>query len=291
MSTPTQIHRPISDAERQAIRLYAHTTTPKPSQRAISTWFHATYNRKLSQSTISDSLKDRYAHLDVATKADAYAFRLRDGKWPLLERILFSWQQQFEVKGQLVGGELLIEKALDIWHALPQFNTLEPPHFSNGWLMRFKSRFKLKQHTSYGEIASVPIVAHAQIILLRTITILYLAPCLYNMDETGLYWRWAVSRGLSTASLPGVKKDKARILLALCSNADGSDKMPPWLIGKAKMPYALRGVNLRILGVEWRSLKKAWMNGDIMSEWLKAFYAHVGNDLKVILLMDNFLAY
>ncbi|KAF2195896.1 DDE-domain-containing protein [Zopfia rhizophila CBS 207.26] len=111
------------------------------------------------------------------------------------------------------------------------------------------------------------------------------------MDETGLYWRWAISRGLSTASIPGAKKDKARISLALCSNADGSDKVPPWLIGKSKVPRCFRGVNVSAFGVEWRNSTKAWMNADIMAEWLKAFYKHIGEDVEVILLMDNFSAH
>jgi len=28
---------------------------------------------------------------------------------------------------------------------------------------------------------------------------------LYNMDESGLFWRVSVSRGLSTQSMPGIK--------------------------------------------------------------------------------------
>jgi hypothetical protein len=86
-------------------------------------------------------------------------------------------------------------------------------------------------------------------VLVRAITILYLALYLYNMDETGLYWRWAISRSLSTQALPGLKKDKARISLALCSNATGTNKIAPWLISNAKMPRALRGVNVRALGL------------------------------------------
>jgi len=29
------------------------------------------------------------------------------------------------------------------------------------------------------------------------------------MDETGFYWRWAVSKGFATALVSSVKKDKA----------------------------------------------------------------------------------
>jgi hypothetical protein len=136
----------------------------------------------------------------------------------------------------------------------------------------------------------VPGSAHAEMDLLRTICRAFLAPYMYNMDETGLYWRWAICKGLATASLPGVKKDKARISMALCSNGTGTDKLPLWTIGKSKMPHALRGVNIEALGLRWRASAKAWMTADIMADWLGAFYKHVG-ELEVILLMDNFRAH
>lgn len=33
------------------------------------------------------------------------------------------------------------------------------------------------------------------------------------------------------------------------------------------------------------------MNADIMAEWLKAFYKHVGEDVEVILLTNSFSAH
>ena len=123
------------------------------------------------------------------------------------------------------------------------------PKFLPGWLGKFKKRFNLKQYVQYGEIASIPITAHAKINLLRQTCLYFLAPYMYNMDETGLYWRWAVSKGLTTALVPGVKKDKARISLALYSNATRSNKLPLQLIGKLKIPYALRPINIPALGL------------------------------------------
>ncbi|KAF2178304.1 hypothetical protein K469DRAFT_754605, partial [Zopfia rhizophila CBS 207.26] len=64
--------------------------------------------------TISDSLKDCYKHLDNARAASSISFRQRYGKWELLEKILFSWQQQLEARGQLVSGEVLQAKAKDL---------------------------------------------------------------------------------------------------------------------------------------------------------------------------------
>ena len=49
---------------------------------------------------------------------------------------------------------------------------------------------------------------------------------IYNMDETGLFWKMMPSRGLSSQSLPGLKKDKTRITLVFCVNATGLDRFP-----------------------------------------------------------------
>ena len=126
---------------------------------------------------------------------------------------------------------------------------------------------------------------------LRTIAGEFQEEDIYNMDETGLYWRMTPSRGLSTQALPGIKKDKTRISIALCVNATGSDRLPLWIIGKARTPRALRGVSLTTMGVHWRHNKKAWMNSTIMVEWLQAFYVHVGSTRDILLTMDNFSAH
>jgi len=80
---------------------------------------------------------------------------------------------------------------------------------------------------------------------------------IYNMDETGLYWRRGISAGLATQSLPSVKKDKKRISIVLCTNCTGSDRLPMWLIRQAKLPRALRGVSIPALSGCWRANKKA----------------------------------
>jgi hypothetical protein len=60
------------------------------------------------------------------------------------------------------------------------------------------------------------------------------------MDETGLFWKMLVSRGLLSQSRPGLKKDKTCVSLALCVIATGTDRLPIWIIGKAKTPRALK---------------------------------------------------
>lgn len=126
---------------------------------------------------------------------------------------------------------------------------------------------------------------------IRTLCGEYNEEDVYNMDETGLFWRRAPSTGLSSNNLPGIKKDKTRITLVACVNCTGADRLPLWIIGKSKVPRSLRGLNIQALGGVWTSNKKSWMTSLIMKDWLLAFYAHIGCQRSVLLLMDNFPAH
>jgi hypothetical protein len=102
-------------------------------------------------------------------------------------------------------------------------------------------------------------------------------------------------RPLSTYETKGTKKAKARITANFCTNATGSDKLPPWFIGTAKRPNAFRARGLweiDHLGAIWRSNKSAWMTHHIMKEWLYWFDHRMRcANKKVLLLMDNFSAH
>jgi hypothetical protein len=63
------------------------------------------------------------------------------------------------------------------------------------------------------------------------------------------------------------------------------------MIGHAKTPRSLRGLNIKSLGGVWKSNKKSWMTSIIMREWLLHFYSHIGNQRSVLLILDNFSAH
>lgn len=126
---------------------------------------------------------------------------------------------------------------------------------------------------------------------IRTIAGEYDEKDIYNMDETGLFWRLSPSNDLSSAPGPGVKKNKARITVVLCANAAGTDRFKPWFIGHAKTPRAPRNVNMETMGGVWRFNKRAWMTTIIMGEWLQKFYEHIGTSRTVLLSLDNFSAH
>ncbi len=46
------------------------------------------------------------------------------------------------------------------------------------------------------------------------------------------------AKGLVHEHLEGTEKAKARLTLALCCNATGTERLPPWLIGTSARPRA-----------------------------------------------------
>jgi hypothetical protein len=64
-----------------------------------------------------------------------------------------------------------------------------------------------------------------ELVKLRSICARYKKRDTYNIDETALFWKKTPERSLATHSAPGLKVQKSRVTIAVCGNADGSDKV------------------------------------------------------------------
>ena len=65
--------------------------------------------------------------------------------------------------------------------------------FSNGWLERFKARFAIKSYRRFGESGSVNMmVIENALPAIRELLDQYEWKDIYNMDETGLFYRMQV---------------------------------------------------------------------------------------------------
>lgn len=95
---------------------------------------------------------------------------------------------------------------------------------------------------------------------------------------------------MATQRLAGRKKNKERLSIALCSNADGSHKLNPLIIGKYAKPRCFKNINIHNLPIMYRSNAKAWMIVVLFQEWLQMFDQLVMNrhgGQRVLLLLDN----
>ncbi|RLO09014.1 hypothetical protein DYB28_006206 [Aphanomyces astaci] len=108
------------------------------------------------------------------------------------------------------------------------------------------------------------------------------------MDETSFFYCLSPHRSITRHRIPGTKKSKKRITLALTTNADGSDVIDPLFIGTAVQPRCFNHQTGKELGFDYHASKKAWMNGSIFNTYLHALNDRmVSENRKVLMFVDN----
>jgi hypothetical protein len=292
---PAQKRRAIGEADKQSIRQFSKDAIAgKRSIKEIQEWYKANTGHKLSPSTISEILSSRYNYLDTQTVKDSRDVKKhRSVEWPLLEIALFEWQQKMEARKIPITGTILQEGARHLWARIPQYRELEQPKFSNGWLCGFKKRFSIKQYRMHGEAGDVDLAsANDMMEPIRCVANAFHKSDIYNMDESGLFWKSLPDKTLATRSTSGGKHDKARVTIVFTCNATGLDRLPCWIIGSAAKPLAFRaaGVHHEHMDFIYRYNGTKWMTTAIMLDYLRWFDRRM-TGRSVLLLMDNFSAH
>ena len=72
----------------------------------------------------------------------------------------------------------------------------------------------------------------------------YSPDCIYNADETGLFWKMLPESTLDIKGnkCTGGQQQKDRLLILFYCNSDGSDKLEPLEVGKYKNPRCFKGI-------------------------------------------------
>lgn len=118
---------------------------------------------------------------------------------------------------------------------------------SRGWFEQFKARYALHNVRIQGEAASADDAA-AEAFPGKLAEIIakggYTNKQVFNIDETGLFWKIMPSRtylAKEEKSMPGFKASKDRLTLLLGANASGDFKLKPLLIYHFENPRAMKG--------------------------------------------------
>ncbi|MBA0611477.1 hypothetical protein Godav_012165, partial [Gossypium davidsonii] len=160
-------------------------------------------------------------------------------------------------------------------------------NFLIGWLERFKARHGIKSYRIFGESGSV-VTENIEDALpqIRAKLEIFYWKDIYNMDETGLFYRLQADYSLATKQLEERKKDKESLIVVVCCNGDGSDKVPLWVIGMFANPRCFKHVNIDNLNCHYLAIKKAWMTGLLFQDFVRWFGARM-TGRKVLLIVDN----
>jgi len=74
----------------------------------------------------------------------------------------------------------------------------------------------------------------------------------------------------------------------VCTNADGPNKVPRWIVEKSAQPRCFSGVKLHRLRTQYRGNDKAWVTMVLFFEWPKWFSKRLRHGRKLALILDNF---
>ncbi|GBB83541.1 hypothetical protein RclHR1_10240002 [Rhizophagus clarus] len=178
------------------------------------------------------------------------------------------WVENVTAGGVTLTDLLIKEKARVFAQA---FNIQESELvFLNGWLEKFKKCNNIQRYRAYGEAGNALLESLAEERMkLRRLLGQFTLDRIYNIDETGLFYRMPPNQTLSTKPILGQKKDKTRITVLLGANVTGTDKLTSWVIGNVKRLRPFSRINLERLPVHYRANPKAWMNLTIFEEVLR----------------------
>lgn len=131
---------------------------------------------------------------------------------------------------------------------------------SIGWLDKFKKRHEITFKTVQGEEGAVNVgeLNDWQTSVLRDELQKYKPKDIFNLDETGLFWKLLPNKTMEFKGerCTAGKKSKERLTVLVGANMDGSEKLPLLVIGKSAKPRCFKNANIP---VDYTANKKAWM--------------------------------
>ncbi|KAG7161066.1 Tigger transposable element-derived protein 1-like 60 [Homarus americanus] len=177
----------------------------------------------------------------------------------------------------------------------------KPFNASSGWLQRLKKRNKITNINIGGEEASADRVAARDFpAFLREIMEEghYTDDQVFNMDESGLFWKKLPSKTFvvkSASKCRGRKLQKERITVLFTTNASSSCKLKLSVIHTARKPHAYKNMDVTKLNVHWLTARKARMFSTLSLSWfddcfvpdMKKFCEQQNVPFKILLLLDN----
>lgn len=211
--------------------------------------------------------------------------RNRGSNYTEVDNALMLWFQTKRQQNAPINGLVLKSKA-------KSFATqLNIPNFkaSNGYISRFAKRNNIKFETKSGESESVDEDTVTQWKnSLKQKYESYAPQDVFNIDETGIYWRFLHNKtyALPEESTKGHKKIKDRVTVLLIVNAEGSERMLV-VIGKSENPRCFKGLkNMPI----WLYLhnRSAWMTSDLFGKiMLKLNKIMKKQKRNILVMLDN----
>ncbi|XP_056341938.1 tigger transposable element-derived protein 3-like isoform X2 [Oenanthe melanoleuca] len=263
-AAPRKERKELSLTEK--VRVLEMLEGPKVSQSELAKRFG------VSQPQICRIIKNKERILNEWHRnGDPERKRKREGKDAALEAALLRWVEGVRTAELPVGRPLLQLRARHL--ARPD------PEPSGGWLARLGARHGLggkKPPAEKGD-AEQPTAEHWAGAVLPGLLRSYAPAEIFACGETAVL---LPAGGPGTGESPG-----ERLLLLLCANASGSEKVPLRAVGDSPRPRCLWGVNLEQMPWSYRAGSPAGLTAPLFAEWLREFNEGKRRQGKSVLLL------
>ncbi|NXF85716.1 TIGD3 protein, partial [Eubucco bourcierii] len=245
---------------------------PKVSQSELAKRFG------VSQPQICRIIKNKERILsEWHRNGDPERKRKREGKDAALEAALLHWVEGAPAADLPISSSVLQLKTKHLAEALSR-PSLEP---SGSWLARFEAHHSLafKKPPSEKGDTEQPTAEQWAGVVLPSLLRSYAPSEIYACGETGV---------LLLASFPSKGESAGnRLTLLLCANANGSEKIPLWVVGESPRPHCLRGINLEQMPWSYHSSSLANVTIPLFTEWLRDFNEGMRHRGKSVLLLTK----
>lgn len=174
----------LSEIQKRELCIYARNN--KRTRAQYVNWIEEKWNVRVDESTITRILQTAEERLNSET-INPNSKRHKSVTYPELEFALKEFILNYQHR-TVLSDAILIEKAKMIADGLdiPR----DALQFSSGWLHKFKNRNGIRQRKLEGEASSADEAAIANALpLLKERCSNYPLERIYNMDETGLFYR------------------------------------------------------------------------------------------------------
>jgi len=182
--------KPVTLTNSQKYELCLYANHNKLTRKQYVDWVKQKWKVRVDESTITRILQTQNKRLSSELITPEHK-RNRSVMYPELELALKEFVLRYQHQ-TILSDAILIEKAKLL------ASELEIPEdalqFSSGWLQGFKKRNGIHQEKLHGEAASSDQTAIDEALpLLRNKCANYPLERIYNMDETGLFYRYCIS--------------------------------------------------------------------------------------------------
>nr|XP_034196433.1 tigger transposable element-derived protein 2-like isoform X2 [Osmia lignaria] len=218
--------------------------------------------------------------------------RIRVTALDQLEEALYIWYNCMTERGITLTGPLVIRKALELHKDMGIEKKFVA---SEGWLSHWKSKYGMRQHAACGERFS-PDSLEAPILKEEFESIMReneLTLCqIFKTDKTSLNVKMMPKKLHFKPT--DFKQNKERFTVMICTNGDGTLKLPLLAIGNSTKSKALENLSPTLLPIHYAQQTNPLITIEIFEDWFRnefvprvtTFLKEKGLPAKALLLLD-----